>query len=67
MLDLIRIDVKLLRQFDQGLLSLDRRRGHVSLESRHVIPAWSSAHCRLLASRKSCRRCPLWQRSYPSL
>jgi hypothetical protein len=22
-----------------------------------VIPAWSSAHCRLLAARQSCRRC----------
>src|SRR5690606_18135975 len=49
LLDLVRVDVEVLRQFDQGLLALDRRHRHFRLEWRTVIPAWSSCHGLLLA------------------
>lgn len=51
------MDVKLLRQLDQGLLSLDRCEGHLRLESRTVFLAWYAAHCVLLILRQSCLRC----------
>jgi hypothetical protein len=43
------VHVKILRQFDQGLLALDRGNSHFSLECRAVGPARSSRHGHLLA------------------
>src|SRR3954451_16197668 len=42
--DLVRVDVELLRQFGQHLLALDGGQSHLRLESRAVVPAWSSCH-----------------------
>jgi hypothetical protein len=49
LLDLVRMDVELLRQLDHGLLSLDRGYRHFRLECRAVVPARSSCHGLLLA------------------
>ena len=49
LLDLVRGNVELLRQLDQGLLALDRRDHHFRLECRAVFPAWSSCNGLLLA------------------
>jgi hypothetical protein len=57
LLDPDRMDIKVLRQLDQGLLALDRCNGHLRLEGRTrdfgaVVLPWSSPR-----SRQSCRRC----------
>jgi hypothetical protein len=44
--DLVRMDVKLLRKFGQGLLALDRGQRHLRLEGRRVVPASSFPHLR---------------------
>ena len=49
LLDLVRVEVEILCQLDQGLLALDRRHCKFSLECRAVVPAWSSCHGHLLA------------------
>src|SRR6056297_1695431 len=49
LLDLVRMDVEILRQFDQRLLALDRGHRHFRLEFRAVVPARSSCHGLLLA------------------
>jgi hypothetical protein len=49
LLDLVRVEVEILCQLDQGLLALDCRRCKFSLECRAVVPAWSSCHGHLLA------------------
>src|SRR4051794_7568487 len=38
------MNVKLLRQFGQRLLTPYGSQGHLRFESRRVVPAWSSAH-----------------------
>ena len=47
--DLVRVDVEILRQLDQGLLALDRGHRHFRLECLAVGPAWASCHGLLLA------------------
>src|SRR3954449_12277481 len=42
--DLVGMNVKLLRQFGQRLLTPYGSQGHLRFESRRVVPAWSSAH-----------------------
>jgi solute carrier family 10 (sodium/bile acid cotransporter), member 7 len=42
--DLIRVNVKLLRQFRQRLLALNGGQGHLRLECQAVVPAGSLAH-----------------------
>ena len=49
LLDLVRVDVELLRQLDQGLLAFDRSYRDFCLECRAVVPARSSCHGLLLA------------------
>src|SRR6056297_1714253 len=49
LLDLVRVHIEILRQFDQRLLALDRGHRHFRLECRAVVPAWSSCHGLLLA------------------
>ena len=49
LLDLVRMNVEILRQLDQRLLALDRGHRHFRLECRTVIPAPSSRHGHLLA------------------
>ncbi len=49
LLDLVGVDIKTLRQLDQGLLPLDRSHRDLSLECRAVVPARSSRHGHLLA------------------
>src|SRR3954447_12220793 len=38
------MNVKLLRQFGERLLTPHGSQGHLRFESRRVVPAWSSAH-----------------------
>jgi hypothetical protein len=38
------MNVKLLRQFGERLLTPYGSQGHLRFESRRVVPAWSSAH-----------------------
>lgn len=47
--DLVRVNVKILRQLAQRLLALDRGHRHFHLEYRAVVPARSSCHGLLLA------------------
>src|SRR4051795_127412 len=42
--DLVGMNVKLLCQFGQRLLTPYGSQGHLRFESRRVVPAWSSAH-----------------------
>jgi hypothetical protein len=49
LLDLVRMNIKFLRQFDQCLLALDRGHRRFRLECRAMVPAWSSSHGLLLA------------------
>src|SRR3954467_15215562 len=42
--DLVRMDIELLRQFGQRLLTPYGSQGHLRFESRRVVPAGSSAH-----------------------
>ncbi len=49
LLDLVRMNVELLRQLDQRLLALDRSHRHLRFECRAVVPARSSRHDHLLA------------------
>src|SRR3954463_15876738 len=42
--DLVGMNVKLLRQVGQRLLTPYGSQGHLRFESRRVVPAWSSAH-----------------------
>src|SRR4051812_23315615 len=42
--DLVGMNVKLLRQFGQRLLTPYGSQGHLRFESRRGVPAWSSAH-----------------------
>jgi hypothetical protein len=49
LLDLVGMEVEILRQLDQGLLALDRGHRHFRLECRAVIQAWSSYKGILLA------------------
>ncbi len=51
LLDLVGMDVELLRQLDHGLLALDRGYRHFRLESRAVVLARSSCNGLLLARR----------------
>src|ERR1019366_2752314 len=51
--DLVRMNVKLLRQLRQRLLALHGSQRHLRLECRAVVPAWSSAHV------LSCHAAPL--------
>jgi len=43
------MDVKILRQLDQGLLTFDRANSDFGLEGRSMVPAWSSRHGHLPA------------------
>lgn len=38
-LDLVGVNIDILRQFGQGLLSLDRYNGHLCLKCRAMVPA----------------------------
>src|SRR4051812_31124085 len=38
------MDIELLRQLSQRLLTLHGGQSHLRFESRRVVPAWSSAH-----------------------
>ena len=49
LLDLVGVNIKVLRQFDQGLFTFDRGNSHFRLECRAVVPARSSRHGHLLA------------------
>src|SRR3954467_2397020 len=42
--DLVGVDIELLGQFGQRLLTLHGGHSHLRFESRRVVPAWSSAH-----------------------
>ena len=42
--DLIGVDIELLRKLRQRSIALDGGKRHLGLESRCVIPAWSSGH-----------------------
>src|SRR3954447_25513986 len=42
--DLVGMNVKLLRQFGQRLLTPYGSQGHLRFESRRGVPAWSSTH-----------------------
>ena len=42
--DLVRVNVKLLRQLGQRLLALHGSQGHLRLEGRAVVPACSLRH-----------------------
>src|SRR3954447_4689381 len=45
------MNVELLRQLGQRLLALDGGQSHLRLESRCVVPTWSSGHCFSCAAR----------------
>src|SRR4051812_10171941 len=49
--DLVGMNVELLRQLGQRLLALDGGQSHLRLESRCVVPTWSSGHCFSCAAR----------------
>ena len=49
LLDLVRVNVDILRQLDQPLLALDRNHSHFCLKCRAVFPARSLWHSHLLA------------------
>ncbi len=49
LLDLVRMDIEILRQLNQGLLALDSGNRHFRLKGRAVVPARSSSHGLLLA------------------
>lgn len=44
LLDLVRMDVELLGEFRQRLVSTDGRQRHLRLKSRTMVPAWLSRH-----------------------
>jgi hypothetical protein len=62
LLDLVDMHIKLLRQFRQRLLALDRSKRCLRLESRGVVPACSSCHfgsCSQRILRRSQAETPL--------
>ena len=52
-LDLIRMNVKLLGQFGQGVLPSENSQGHFRLERRRVIPSCALCHLLLLSLKEN--------------